>query len=145
MNGDLVRQGPIPLVPGGFDREMVSADTEDGLHHVLTQTLTYRTRLGEDVTAPVGFWTDGASVPRILWRIYPPFGEYFRAAVVHDFMYYRGSFVRSKCDAIFKEAILACGCNNVTAFNLHLGVRLGGWYAYGQYRKKENSKCKRLV
>lgn len=127
----------------GFDREMVSADTKDGLHHVLTKPLQYTTKGFETIDVPTGFWTDGASVPRILWRIYPPFGEYFRAAVVHDFMYYRGAFVRSKCDAIFREAILACGCNRVTAWILWSGVRCGGWVAYGNYRKKENTSCKK--
>jgi hypothetical protein len=130
---------------GRFDREMVSADTADGLHHVLTKPLTYTTDQNETVTAPIGFWTDGASVPRFLWRIYPPFGEYFRAAVVHDFMYYRGEFVRSKCDGIFKEAVRACGCSRVTEWALYTGVRIGGWYAYGKYRKKENPKCKRCA
>lgn len=129
---------------GRFDREMVSADTKDGLHHVLTAPLTYFTDSGEEVTAPKGFWTDGASVPRFLWRLYPPFGEYFRAAVIHDFMYYRGAFVRSKCDAIFKEAICSCGCSRTTQNILYLGVRIGGWRAYGKYRKKENHKCKRI-
>lgn len=129
---------------GRFDREMVSSDTNDGWHHVLTAPLTYITASSESVMAPVGFWTDGASVPRFLWRVFPPFGKYFRAAVIHDFMYYRGAFVRSKCDAIFREAVLACGCNKATAYTLWAGVRVGGWVAYGNYRKKENAKCKRL-
>jgi hypothetical protein len=129
---------------GFFDREMVSADTTDGLRHVLTSPLTYDTDELKQVTAPIGFWTDGASVPRILWRVYPPFGKYFRAAVIHDYLYYSGVFVRSKCDHIFREAILACGCSRVTAWTLYTGVRVGGWVAYGNYRKKENQKCKRL-
>lgn len=33
---------------------------------------------------PFGFKSDGASVPRFLWNIYPPFGEYLEAAVIHD-------------------------------------------------------------
>ena len=33
---------------------------------------------------PVGFTSDGATVPRILWALFPPVGRYFLAAVLHD-------------------------------------------------------------
>lgn len=36
------------------------------------------------VQIPFGFESDGASVPRFLWNIYPPFGKYLEAAVIHD-------------------------------------------------------------
>lgn len=35
---------------------------------------------------PDGFVTDGASVPRALWWLFPPTGRYFLAAVVHDYL-----------------------------------------------------------
>jgi hypothetical protein len=38
------------------------------------------------VTVPIGFVSDGASVPRLLWFIFPPVGRYFQAAVVHDWL-----------------------------------------------------------
>lgn len=38
------------------------------------------------VTVPQGFLTDGASVPRFLWWIFPPWGAYGQAAVTHDFL-----------------------------------------------------------
>lgn len=34
----------------------------------------------------VGFLTDLASVPKLLWWLYPPFGRYTKAAVVHDML-----------------------------------------------------------
>jgi len=36
------------------------------------------------VQVPFGFPSDGASVPRFLWNLYPPFGRYLEAAVIHD-------------------------------------------------------------
>jgi hypothetical protein len=33
---------------------------------------------------PAGFETDGASVPRLLWWLFPPIGRYLLAALVHD-------------------------------------------------------------
>jgi hypothetical protein len=33
---------------------------------------------------PAGFRTDFASIPRFFWRLFPPFGKYAGAAIVHD-------------------------------------------------------------
>ena len=38
------------------------------------------------VTVPKGFLTDGASVPRVFWFLFPPFGRYMDAAVAHDYL-----------------------------------------------------------
>lgn len=48
-----------------------------------------RYRLLEDLlvagyNVPAGFITDGASVPRGLWNLFPPIGRYLVAAIVHD-------------------------------------------------------------
>ena len=39
---------------------------------------------------PEGFVTDGASVPRIFWSVFPPVGRYFVAAIVHDYALEQG-------------------------------------------------------
>lgn len=38
------------------------------------------------VNVPVGYLTDGASVPRAFWSIIPPWGNYGQAAIVHDYL-----------------------------------------------------------
>lgn len=35
---------------------------------------------------PAGYRTDLASTPRALWAIFPPFGAYSEAAVIHDWL-----------------------------------------------------------
>ncbi len=58
------------------------------------------------VTVPAGFKTDFASVPRFLWSIFPPSGEYAPAAIVHDYLYSsRATVSRFLADAIFHEAM----------------------------------------
>lgn len=37
------------------------------------------------ITVPDGFLTDGATVPRLLHIVLPPWGEYGQAAVLHDY------------------------------------------------------------
>ncbi len=39
------------------------------------------------VVVPKDFVTDLASTPRLVWGLFPPFGFYTHAAVLHDFLY----------------------------------------------------------
>lgn len=42
---------------------------------------------GETVLIYKGYQTNGADIPRFLWRLYPPFSpEYMPAVVVHDYL-----------------------------------------------------------
>lgn len=59
-----------------------------------------------------GYKTDGASVPRVFWQLFPPFRpEYFTAAVIHDFLCSRALREPSikeayrKADLSLKEAM----------------------------------------
>lgn len=38
------------------------------------------------ITVPRGYLIDGASVPRLLWSIIPPWGAYGQATTVHDIL-----------------------------------------------------------
>lgn len=35
--------------------------------------------------APKGFTSDGATIPRLLWWVWPPVNRYFLPAVMHDY------------------------------------------------------------
>lgn len=69
----------------------------------------------EDVVkVPKGFITDGASIPRVLWIILPPWGSYGQAAVLHDYLiegglivYKSGSYSvnRNQARCIFSDAL----------------------------------------
>lgn len=41
--------------------------------------------LGRDVKIKAEYKSDGASVPQVFWNLFPPFGEYLEAAIVHDY------------------------------------------------------------
>lgn len=47
---------------------------------------------GQELVFPVGFVTDGASVPRLLWLVpgFSPFGPLIAGAIPHDFGYQHG-------------------------------------------------------
>jgi len=41
----------------------------------------------EHVVIPVGFETDLATAPVILWGLFPPYSDFLPAAIVHDWLY----------------------------------------------------------
>lgn len=70
----------------------------------------------EVVTAPPGFTTDFASVPRPFWFWIAPWGRHGRAAILHDFLYQLGAVTdpvagtmrrpsKREADRIFRQAM----------------------------------------
>ena len=59
----------------------------------------------EVITVPVGPITALASVPRLLWAIFPPHGRYAKAAIVHDYLYGQGIGCKAYADQVFLEAM----------------------------------------
>jgi hypothetical protein len=54
---------------------------------------------------PSGFISDGATVPRIFWPIFPPVGRYLKATLVHDY-YLQQGIDRKTCDQKFKQCLI---------------------------------------
>lgn len=84
---------------------------------------------------PEGFVTDFASVPRLPLAFLLTGDSAHEAAVVHDYLYYRGVVDRRTADAVFKEAAIASGEPAWKATMMHWGVRLGGWIAWNNHRQ----------
>lgn len=87
------------------------------------------------ITIPKGTLTDGASVPRVFWNIFDPFGKYFPAALLHDYLYKivagdKYNFTRKEIDLLFKEAMFNCGVDWMTRETVYRAVRLFGWKAF---------------
>ena len=97
---------------------------------------------GVHLTAPKGYITNLASVPRLLWMIWPPFGRYGKAAAIHDYLYTNKGFIltndevthytRSECDEIFLAGMKTLGVNWFTQLVLFAGVRVGGWWYWNK-------------
>ena len=91
---------------------------------------------GFTVHVPCGLVVDGASVPRVLWWLYPPDGLYRAAALVHDYFYQLkgirrnglSALSRSNVDGIFKSIIKrTIGLDADDANVMWMAVRLFGW------------------
>jgi hypothetical protein len=102
----------------------------------LESAFRYRSSFGV-ITVPPGFITDGASIPRCFWNILAPFGEYFEAAIIHDYLYspHNRRFTRAQADAIFKEAMFNVGIGWFTRGLIYRAVRLFGGKLFKGTRK----------
>ena len=89
---------------------------------------------GERIVVPTGYVTDFASVPRLFWRVEPPFGIAAPAAVVHDYLYSTGGlgrYTRRQADEIFREALAVLGVGMIKRNLLFAAVRIGGGSGWG--------------
>lgn len=105
----------------------------------LLAPLSYGCHNGAVITAPEGFQTDLASVPR-LPIIFSLWGDRaHREAVLHDYLYCMDSepvLERSEADGLFKQAMMSRGQPWRIYYFMWLGVRAGGWQYF--HKRKVN-------
>lgn len=88
------------------------------------------------IEVPAGFITDGASIPRLFWSMLSPFGDYFAAAIIHDYLYssHNDRYSRQHADLIFKEAMFNIGVPWHTRETIFRAVRAFGRFSFvGSY------------
>lgn len=81
---------------------------------------------GVVVRVPVGTITDLASVPRILWSIFPPHDIYAKAAIIHDYLYDQAIGSKAFADDVFNEAMQVLGVPTWRRVSMYWAVRLFG-------------------
>lgn len=95
---------------------------------------TYRIRLpvdGRTLTIRAGYPTDGASIPRVLWRLAHPFQPRFIAsALTHDALYSSELLPRNLADEIFRRLLREDGVPRWKARAMWLAVRGFGWLVW---------------
>ena len=57
------------------------------------------------VTAPKGFVTDLASIPRVFWSALRPDGLYAYAAILHDYLYWTQSTTKDVAESPFENEL----------------------------------------
>lgn len=103
---------------------------------------------GYQIKVPQGFVTDLASVPRIFWSIFPPFGKYTPAAIVHDFLYSKYNITginRTLADKIFLFIMEELGVGYLKRKAMYQAVRSFGERSWKAKLKNEGYKDKAIV
>jgi hypothetical protein len=100
----------------------------------------------ERIIVPKGFVTDFASIPQPLWSFgLSPQGQYSRAAVIHDYLYWTQGCTRVQSDRLLLIAMKESGVGGFSEALIFQGVRKGGAGAWRDDTKERNQGLPRIV
>ncbi|EPM3305130.1 DUF1353 domain-containing protein [Escherichia coli] len=88
------------------------------------------------IYVPEGYVTDLASVPRLLWVLFPPHGRYAKAAIIHDWLYDNALRTKAEADRIFLDAMTVLGVPRWRRLIMYYAVCFFGRGNYGQTHQK---------
>jgi hypothetical protein len=94
---------------------------------------------GERIEVPVGFTTDGASVPRWAQKVtgWDPWDDPQRwAGVVHDWLYSQPGVSKSRADSIFRALLASEGTSRWKRDAMYAAVVAAGWSAYRRDQRR---------
>jgi hypothetical protein len=117
-------------------------------YYFLEGTLEWIANPGQNfspVEVPKGFVTDLASVPAILWSIFPRTGRYAYAAIVHDYLYWTQEVSREEADSVLKAAMEDAKVDPVSTVGFYAAVRTFGAAPCEHNRKARLAGEKRVL
>lgn len=119
----------------------------DNKSWIVVEDMTYVIgKTSEKIVVPKGFVTDFASIPQALWSLgLSPHGQYSRAAIVHDYLYWTQGCTREQSDRLL---LIAMKESNVSGFDelaVYQGVNLGGQGPWNGNTKERESGLPRIV
>ena len=88
----------------------------------------------EGGTVPIGFVTDGASIPRSLWWAFSPTGRAFGAAIIHDYHYQHSTGTRKHVDQYFRFLLKQLNFGLFLRNGFYRAVRIGAGATWRAYR-----------
>ena len=99
---------------------------------------------GDTAIIPKGYWTDFASIPRILTIIFPKYGHHQVAFLIHDYLYNFKGYKTKKgveradiyvdrkfADKEMKYQMAQSGAWKIKQWLYYIAVRVGGLFSYG--------------
>lgn len=117
----------------------VLVEALDAVRWRTAETLVYEGGEGDVFTVPSGYVTDFATVPRVAVWLIPRFGNYTRAAILHDWLLTdalpAGMVSARDADGIFRRVLRELGVPPSRRFVMWLGVRLGSLFSRDPKRR----------
>ncbi len=108
---------------GHFKGDLVVKPLDDGRNFKVVNPFSFVDAKGKSWDVPEGVTTDGASVPRWAWSIFPPFaGKHLKAAVVHDHYCQTRTKSWKEVHRVFYDALLAAGVTKNSAKTMYAAV-----------------------
>lgn len=106
---------------------------DDDRFWILGGRLVAQVGVREWIEIPVGFTTDGASVPRWAQELtgWAPWADPQRwAGIVHDWLYSQRGVAKSHADNVFRAVLVSEGAGRWKRKLMYIAVVLGGGPAY---------------
>ena len=132
-----------------FTTELNVRPLSDGVHWVLLDEFGYDVGfLGSDdtITAPAGFITDFASIPKIAWSIIGgPWGKYGKAAVIHDYLFATQQKSWRETNQIFLEGMQVLGVSWLKRTIMYSMVTAFSWVSWLRAKKKYQAALKEMA
>lgn len=69
------------------ERKHVFKKFKSTKYWIVLNPIQFKSSWGETFIIPKGFETDLSTVPKWLWGLLPPFGDFLLAAIIHDYLY----------------------------------------------------------
>ena len=114
----------------------------DGRSVVLVRDYEYEIN-GYVISVPKGFVSDLASVPRMFWSLFPPFGKYTQASIIHDYLYSKQNDTginKILADKIFLFVMKECGVGTIKRNLMYQAVKMFGEASWKTKDKNEGYK-----
>lgn len=100
----------------------------------------------ERIVVPKGFVTDFASIPQGLWSIgLSPHGQYSRAALVHDYLYWSQGCTRDQADRLMVVAMKESNVGGFDEYIVYQGVHHAGEGAWNNNAREREAGLPRVV
>jgi hypothetical protein len=100
---------------------------------------------GDRIQVDLGFVTDFASVPRVLWWALPKWGVYGNASVIHDWLYWTQKRSRLQSDNIMLEAMTVLEVQPIIKKLIYYAIRTFGWWAWARNAWDKEAGLNRVV
>jgi hypothetical protein len=107
-------------------------------NYELLEEVAIQLSSGRYILIPKGYQWDLSSVPRFLWWLLPPDGDFQMAALIHDYCYEYKVLSRKEADKeMYKWSTVTSGTNAISLRNIDnklrlWGVQLFGWIVYNK-------------
>lgn len=121
----------------------------DGTQWIVWEDIEFVAELDDhtkaSIVVPRGFVTDLASTPPEIWSVYPPFGKYLSAAILHDYLYWRQVCDPKEADQIIYQTMKDAGVDQATQSRFYVILRRAGDKAWAENKEDKARGLVRII
>lgn len=112
---------------------------------ILTDNLTAEWE-GWTIRVKAGYRTDGASIPRMAWRVVGhPWAQYLPAAIVHDILYGTEVWDRKEADRCFLGLMQCIGVGWLKSHVIYSAVRMFGGLTWSRHTDASRNYARKYL